>query len=137
MPTPEELARAKIDELLASCGWTVQHRNELNLSAGRGVAVREFPMGAEGFADYLLFVDRKPVGVIEAKAIGTTLLGVAEQSGKYLGGYGQLAQCAGTFAFCLREHGHRNKFPRSGRSSAPVAPRLRVPSPRDSGRMAG
>ena len=84
MTTPEELACIKIDELLAACGWTVQDRGQLNLSAGRGVAVREFPMGDEGFADYLLFVDRKPVGVIEAKAQGTTLLGVTEQSGRYL-----------------------------------------------------
>jgi type I site-specific restriction endonuclease len=39
-------------------------------------------MGTEGYADYLLFVDRKPVGVIEAKTVGTTLLGVADHSGK-------------------------------------------------------
>ena len=33
----------------------------MNLWAGRGVAVREFPLKT-GFADYLLFVDRKTVG---------------------------------------------------------------------------
>ena len=81
-PTPESLARENIDAQLAACGWTVQDRARMNLYAGRGVAVREFPL-TTGFADYLLFVDRKAVGVIEAKAEGVTLSGVAEQAGMY------------------------------------------------------
>jgi len=40
MPTPEELARSKIDNLLASCGWIAQNSNQLNLSVESGVAVR-------------------------------------------------------------------------------------------------
>ncbi len=56
----------------------------MNLYAGRGVAVREFPVEA-GFADYMLFVDRKAVGVVEAKKAGTTLSGVAEQAGSLRG----------------------------------------------------
>jgi type I restriction enzyme R subunit len=79
MPTPEEQARQKIDQLLAEAGWQVQDRNRLNLGASRGVAVREFPLQT-GIADYLLFVDRKATGVIEAKAEGTTLSGVADQA---------------------------------------------------------
>lgn len=63
----------------------MQSLQELDLGAGRGVAVREFPL-QNGFADYLLFVDRQPVGVVEAKPEGTTLSGVADQSGKYLVG---------------------------------------------------
>ncbi len=59
--------------------------NALNLGASLGVAVREFPLET-GYADYLLFLGRKAVGAIEAKAEGTTLSGVAEQSGKYLVG---------------------------------------------------
>jgi hypothetical protein len=70
MPTPEERAREKIDQLLEAAGWQVQDRNQLNLGAARGVAVREFPL-TTGFADYLLFADRKAVGVIEAKPEGT------------------------------------------------------------------
>ena len=62
---PEEKARQQIDRLLKSAGWTVQDYQELHLSASLGVAVREFPM-AEGFADYLLFVGGKAVGVVEA-----------------------------------------------------------------------
>jgi type I restriction enzyme R subunit len=80
MPTPEELARINIDKQLAACSWTVQSRNAMNLYASRGVAVREFPVEGE-FTDYLLFVDRKAAGVIEAKKVGATLSGVAQQVG--------------------------------------------------------
>jgi len=44
MPTPEDLACQNIDKQLESCGWMVQSRNAINLYAGRGVAVREFPL---------------------------------------------------------------------------------------------
>lgn len=80
---PEEKAREHIDQLLAKAGWCVQNRDELDLGAALGVAVREFPLES-GFADYLLFVDRKACGAIEAKPAGATLSGVAEQSGKYI-----------------------------------------------------
>ncbi len=82
---PEEEARQRIDGLLRAAGWAIQDRKELNLGAARGVAVRYFPL-TTGEADYLLFVDRKAVGVVEAKAEGTTLSGVAEQSEKYQAG---------------------------------------------------
>jgi len=82
---PEEKARQRIDQLLEVAGWRVQDVNDLNLAASPGVVVRNFPLKT-GFADYLLFVDRKAVGVVEAKPKGTTLGGVAEQSRKYLEG---------------------------------------------------
>ena len=85
---PEEKARQRIDQLLKAAGWIVQDLRELNLGAGLGVAVREFPLES-GSADYLLFVDRQAVGVVEAKPQGTTLSSVAEQSGKYLVGFPQ------------------------------------------------
>ena len=81
--TPEESARKKIDVLLGAAGWLVQDYKDLNLGAGVGVAVREFPLKA-GFADYMLFVERHAVGVVEAKPEGTTLSGVSEQTEKYL-----------------------------------------------------
>ena len=82
---PEEKARKGIDKLLEAAGWKLQDMRELNLGASLGVAVREFPLKS-GAADYLLFVDRTPVGVIEAKPEGTTLSGVSDQTGKYLAG---------------------------------------------------
>jgi type I restriction enzyme R subunit len=85
MPTPEALAREDIDALLTAAGWVIQDRNKLNLAAGLGVAVREFPVSG-GEADYMLFVDRKAVGVVEAKPAGVTLSGVADQSAQYQAG---------------------------------------------------
>lgn len=82
---PEEKARQKIDQMLRDAGWVVQDLQQLNLGASLGVAVREFPLQS-GSADYLLFVDRRAAGVVEAKPEGTTLSGVADQSAKYLAG---------------------------------------------------
>lgn len=82
---PENAARANIDKMLADSGWAVQDMDAFNLGASLGVAVREFPLKS-GEADYLLFVDRKAVGAVEAKPEGTTLSGVAEQTAKYLAG---------------------------------------------------
>ncbi len=64
--TPEQIARDKIDAMLIASGWIVQSKNQINLTAGLGVAVREYQTDV-GPADYVLFVERKPVGVIEAK----------------------------------------------------------------------
>ena len=70
--TLEQKARREIDADLMIAGWLVQDRADLNLTAGRGIAVREFPMKLGfGFADYLLYLDRKAVGAVEAKAEGT------------------------------------------------------------------
>ena len=82
---PEEKARQNIDRLLTAAGWTIQDREQMNLGASQGVAVREYPMSS-GPTDYLLFVDRRAVGVIEAKPEGTTLSGVSDQTEKYLRG---------------------------------------------------
>ena len=76
---PEEKARENIDGQLEACGWSVQDKAQLNLAVSLGVAVRELQLET-GPADYVLFVDKKAVGVIEAKPEGTTLSGVAEQS---------------------------------------------------------
>jgi hypothetical protein len=81
---PEDQARENIDRMLDAAGWAVQDLREMNLGARRGVAVRYFPLQGGQEADYLLFVDRKAAGVIEAKPEGTTLTGVAEQSGSYI-----------------------------------------------------
>ena len=64
--TPEAQARELIDRKLEAAGWTVQDTKQVNLGAARGVAVREYPTDT-GPADYVLFVNREPVGVIEAK----------------------------------------------------------------------
>jgi len=83
MPTPEDKAREKIDSALEKAGWKVQDTKAANLGAGRGVALRNFPLGSFGFADYLLYVDGKAAGIIEAKREGVTLIGVEVQAEKY------------------------------------------------------
>ena len=82
--TPEQIARDKIDQMLLNAGWLVQSKGQVNLSAGIGVALRETNTES-GSADYILFVNSKAVGVIEAKAedLGFKLLQVEEQSARY------------------------------------------------------
>ncbi|MBN1647968.1 MAG: DEAD/DEAH box helicase family protein [Spirochaetales bacterium] len=81
---PEQIARDKIDRILSLAGWIIQSKDEIDLSAGKGVAIREYQTDA-GPADYVLFVDRKPVGVIEAKREeeGVRLTIVEDQSAEY------------------------------------------------------
>lgn len=71
--------------MLRETGWIIQDYSQLNLGAAKGIAVREFPIGKEA-VDYALFIDRVPVGVVEAKPMGWTLSGVTEQSEGYLKG---------------------------------------------------
>lgn len=82
--TPEQVARDHIDNMLTDANWQVQSRNEVDLSANIGVAVREYPTDV-GPADYVLFVNRKPVGIIEAKREdeGHRLTAVEDQSSGY------------------------------------------------------
>lgn len=63
---PEQIARDEIDIQLRACGWLVQDKARINLNAGLGVAVREYSTSI-GPADYALFVDLKPIGIVEAK----------------------------------------------------------------------
>ena len=85
--TPEARARQTIDTLLAQAGWLVWDMAQANIHAAVGVALREFPLATgHGFADYLLYVNGKACGVIEAKKQGTTLSGVGVQSARYAQG---------------------------------------------------
>jgi len=86
-PTPEQQSRNEIDAALQAAGWLIQDRAEMNLSAGPGVAVREFKMtSGHGYADYLLFVGGKAVGALEAKPAGYPLIRVELQADKYATG---------------------------------------------------
>ena len=82
--TPEQIARDNIDKQLIACGWIIQNKKEINLNAGIGIAIREYQTDT-GPADYMLFVDKKPVGVIEAKKVeeGFRLTDYEEQSRDY------------------------------------------------------
>ena len=73
---PEDIARVDIDELLMSAGFAIQDMSEFDRTAALGVAVREFVMKDGSKADYLIFIDGKACGVIEAKKSGISLSGV-------------------------------------------------------------
>ena len=83
--TPEQEARAIIDKKLIQAGWIVQDMKQLNLFAGLGVAVREFPTST-GPVDYAFFVDSTPVGIVEAKKddAGENITAVENQSNRYV-----------------------------------------------------
>ncbi len=82
--TPEQAARDIIDAMLERAGWKVQSKNKIEFGAGRGIAVREYPTDV-GPADYVLFVDKKPAGVVEAKSAkqGHNITTVEQQSTGY------------------------------------------------------
>jgi len=85
--TPEARARVFIDAQLVQAGWSVQDRKDTDLISHEGVAIREqFLTSEAGRADYLLYVNRRIVGVIEAKSSGTTLSEVQWQSQRYAQG---------------------------------------------------
>lgn len=81
---PEQKARDRIDQQLIAAGWAVQGNKAIDFKAGRGVAVREYQTDV-GPADYVLFVDKQAVGVIEAKPEewGHKITTVEEQSSGY------------------------------------------------------
>ena len=83
--TPEQKARDIIDKKLEQAGWSVQDRDKVDWNKSLGIAIREYPTEEGEPADYALFLDRKPVGIIEAKrdSEGHKITTVEEQSAKY------------------------------------------------------
>ncbi|SFF49735.1 type I restriction enzyme, R subunit [Paenibacillus algorifonticola] len=81
---PEQFARDEIDRKLKLSGWVIQNKKNMNLYAGQGVIIREYHTDV-GPADYIMFVDQEPVGVIEAKRVedGQRLRVAEEQSKEY------------------------------------------------------
>ncbi|SEN53994.1 type I restriction enzyme, R subunit [Nitrosomonas marina] len=81
---PEQKARDNIDNMLRQAGWRVQDKDKINFTAGPGIAVREYQSDV-GPTDYVLFVDKRAVGIIEAKREeeAQNITVVEEQSGIY------------------------------------------------------
>jgi type I restriction enzyme R subunit len=112
VPKPEEKARGRIDQALAAAGWVLQDRETANVYAAQGVAIREFSLKTgHGIADYLLFVDGKAAGVVEAKKEGMTLTGVEPQTRKYASGLpGHLRPAWDPLPFLYRSNGGETFF---------------------------
>ena len=112
VPQPEQEARKGIDKLLIAAGWLVCDADKINIHGARGVAIREFPLkSGHGFADYLLYVDGKAAGVIEAKKEGVTLTGVETQAAKYIQGLPDgLPRWANPLPFSYQSTGVETRF---------------------------
>jgi type I restriction enzyme R subunit len=110
--SPEAKARESIDKQLGAAGWIVQSRADANVSAGRGVAICEFPLkSGYGEADYLLYVDGSPAGVVEAKKEGETLTSFEIQTEKYSVGLpDELKPYRKPLPFCYQSTGIETRF---------------------------
>ncbi|WP_323670960.1 DEAD/DEAH box helicase family protein [Candidatus Poriferisodalis multihospitum] len=123
--SPEQLARRDIDEQLTACGWVLQDFKSVAVAAARGVAVREVPTTA-GPADYVLYVDRQAIGVIEAKKAGMTLTGVEPQTRKYQAAYPEAwpaIEVNGALPFGYESTGTETRFT-SGLDPVPASRRV-------------
>lgn len=108
--SPEQRARESIDAMLMAAGWSVQPFTRFDPTASRGVALCEVPVKG-GRCDYLLIVDRKPVGVVEAKKEGSLLSGVAEQTDTYGKNLPDFLNCdAGRLSFSYESTGVETLF---------------------------
>lgn len=109
---PEQEARIEIDRQLEQSGWQVQDADQMNVFATQGVAVREITLkSGHGKVDYLLFVDGKAVGVLEAKKLGFPLTGVEVQAQRYSDGLpDELDAPYRPLPFCYLSTGAVTKF---------------------------
>lgn len=119
MTTPEARARWLIDQKLEQAGWLMQDMKQLNLGASLGVAVREYPTDT-GPADYVLFVNRTAVGVIEAKRdeAGENITAVEQQTERYASAALKWRKDAAPLPFLFESTGQIIRFT-DGRDPAP------------------
>ncbi len=108
---PEERARQLIDARLEQSGWVLQDFKDVNPMASLGVAVREYPTST-GPVDYALFVDGKPVGVVEAKKdeLGENITVVEGQSGRYAGSKFKYVRTEYSIRFAYEATGQITRF---------------------------
>jgi type I restriction enzyme R subunit len=109
---PEDKAREDIDRMLEKAGWNVQDIDHINISAQQGIAISDFPLKpGHGFADYILYIDGKAAGVIEAKKAGDTLTGVEIQSDRYKNGLPDILPAwSRPLPFCYQSTGVETRF---------------------------
>ena len=80
---PEEKARKKIDMLLKKAGWSIVPRDQYSPGVS-AVAIEEGLLKGNLEADYLLFLEGKAIGVLEAKKESVSLDNVvANQAENY------------------------------------------------------
>ena len=109
--TPEQKARDNIDEMLGLAGWLVQDKKKIDFSASFGIAIREYQTDV-GSADYVLFINKEPVGVVEAKPEdwGQKITTVEDQSGGYASAKLKWLNNKGTLPFLYESTGIVTRF---------------------------
>ena len=109
--TPEQKARDNIDEMLGRAGWLVQDKKKIDFSASFGIAIREYQTDV-GSADYVLFINKEPVGVVEAKPEdwGQKITTVEDQSGGYASAKLKWLNNKGTLPFLYESTGIVTRF---------------------------
>lgn len=109
--TPEEQARVKIDTLLKFAGWVIYDRKDFDRNASKGVVCREFLTKTSKEADYILFINGKAVGVIEAKKAGVSLSGIETQDFDYASTLPSYVECyQRPLPFCYESNGEEIYF---------------------------
>lgn len=79
---PEERARIKIEKQLINAGWDVVSRHEYISNSAS--AVKEALMQGNTESDYLVFVEKKAIAVVEAKKESNPLgMEVEKQAERY------------------------------------------------------
>lgn len=107
---PEEQARLLIDQQLVAAGWVIQDYRSADLYAADAVALREVST-ENGPCDYMLFYRRQAIGIVEAKPEGTSLVGVSEQTEKYVSGLPpHLKVISDPLPFGYEANGHAIQF---------------------------
>jgi type I site-specific restriction endonuclease len=80
-------ARVLIDQQFVRAGWLVRSARTSTFSPGRASPSKTVHMKTDhNRVDYLVYVNKKVVGVIEAKPMGTPLAGAHWQSAVYANG---------------------------------------------------
>jgi type I restriction enzyme R subunit len=126
---PEQVARDRIDSLLSASGWAVQDKKDINFNAGPGIAVREYQTDV-GPADYVLFIDKQAVGVIEAKKaeLGQNITTVEYQTESYAAAKLKWVDSQKPLPFLYESTGTLNRFT-DARDPKPAHPKSQLPSP--------
>jgi type I restriction enzyme R subunit len=108
---PEQVARDTIDARLRASGWAVQDNRAIDHSAATGVAVREYKTSI-GPADYVLFAEKRPLGVVEAKpeSWGARITTVEEQSSGYAAAQLKWVKTAEPLPFIYESTGTITRF---------------------------
>lgn len=136
--TPEQKARIEIDRKLQDVGWEVLDRKHYSTTVS-AVAVTEGILKGSLEADYLLFIEGKAIGIIEAKKSDTLLDDiVAKQAENYANKLLKWYQSwSHPLPFVYLSNGKEILFKDLRNPESEYQPLQQMHSPREMAKMAG